>query len=86
MEKLAISSEKYCAFVGLQFDDKMLNWGTDHTKTEEKPWDFLPHSWIKDIKETNGFRKNDMVHNVEIDYPQFVHDAISHNLRYYILV
>ena len=24
-----------------------------------------------------------MVHNVEIDYPQFVHDAISHNLQYY---
>jgi hypothetical protein len=75
--------EKYCAVVGLQFDENMLNWSKDQTKTEEKPWDFLPNSWIKDVKETKGFRKTDMVQDEGVDYPQFIHDAISQNMQYY---
>ena len=75
--------EKYCSFVGLHFDECMLDWSKDDTKTEEKPWDFLPNSWIKDVKETRGFRKEDKVQDIEIEYPEFIYDAISENMTYY---
>ena len=75
--------EKYCSFVGLQFDENMLEWDKDHVKTEDKPWDFLPSSWIKDVTNTTGFRKTDLVQDEGVKYPQFIHDAISQNLQYY---
>ena len=75
--------EKFCNFVGLQFSESMLNWSTDDAKTEDKPWDFFPNSWIKDVKETNGFRKMDKVQDTGIEYPQFIYNAISDNMKYY---
>ena len=75
--------ERFCDFVGLQFSESMLDWSNDNAKKEDKPWDFLANSWIKDIKETNGFRKMDKVQDTGIEYPQFIYDAISDNLKYY---
>ena len=75
--------ERFCNFVGLQFSESMLDWSTDDAKTEDKPWDFLANSWIKDVKETNGFRKMDKVQDTGIEYPQFIYNAISDNMKYY---
>ena len=75
--------ERFCNFVGLQFSESMLDWSTDDAKKEDKPWDFLANSWIKDVKETNGFRKMDKVQDTGIEYPQFIYNAISDNMKYY---
>ena len=75
--------EKYCAFVGLEFNESMLDWSKDDLKTETKPWEFLPNSWIKDVKETRGFRKNDKTQDTNIEYPKFIYDAITENMVYY---
>ena len=75
--------QKYCAFVGLQFDECMLDWSEDHTKAEEKPWDAWTIAWTKDVKETNGFRKQDKVQDAGIKYPQLIYDAIEENMQYY---
>ena len=75
--------EKYCEFVGLPFYECMLDWSKDDAKPGEKPWEFLPISWIKDVKETNGFRKKDKVQDVDVEYPQFIYKAISENMIYY---
>ena len=75
--------ESYCSFVGLQYSQCMLDWSKDDTKTEDKPWDFLPNSWIKDVKETTGFRKKDKVQDENVEYPEFIYEAISENMTYY---
>ena len=76
--------QQYCAFVGLQFDDRMLDWSDDGRRTEDKPWDCIPISWIRDVKETTGFRKTDKVHDTGADdYPQIIYDAIEENMQYY---
>ena len=75
--------EEYCAFVGLEFNESMLDWSKDDAKTEAKPWEFLPDSWIKDVKETRGFRKIDKIQDTNIEYPKFIYDAITENMVYY---
>ena len=75
--------ERYCAFVGLTFDEVMLDWSNDGSKAEEKPWDFIASTWIKDLKQTTGFRKKEKVQDIGVEYPQFIYDAIENNIQYY---
>ena len=75
--------ESYCKFVGLPFEQSMLDWSNEAHKTQDKPWDFLPNSWIKDVKETNGFRKVEKKQDAGVDYPEFIYDAIAENMQYY---
>lgn len=76
---------EYCTFVGLEFDNCMLDWKKDeeHANTRwTQNWNAWT-SWIKDVNETCGFRKEDKVQDMDIDYPQFLYDAISNNMTYY---
>jgi len=75
--------EKYCSFVGLKYNECLLDWSKDDTKKEDKPWDYFPNTWIKDVKETTGFRKNDKVQDENVEYPQFIYEAIAENMTYY---
>ena len=49
---------------------------------EDKPWDFIPNSWIKDVKETTGFRKSDKIQDAGVEYPKFIFDAIKENIEW----
>ena len=73
---------KYCEFVGLEFNEKMLDWSGDQGK-EDAPWDFIPIAWMKDVKETTGFRTRDKVQDESIKYPSLVQEAIDANMKWY---
>lgn len=73
---------EYCASTGLEFDEKMLDWNNDADKAE-KPWDFIPDTWMCDVKQTSGFRAKDKVHDEGIVYPQLVTDTIDECMPWY---
>ena len=76
---------EYCHFVGLEFDNCMLEWKKDEEHANQRwtqNWNAWT-SWIKDVNETCGFRKEDKVRDIDIDCPQFLYDAISNNMMYY---
>eukprot|EP01084_Bolivina_argentea_P184643 318456_1 len=74
---------KYCAFVGLEYSDCMLDWTDDYKRKEDAPWDFVSPSWISDVKTTTGFRKKDKKHHPNIKYPKYISDAIQEALPFY---
>ncbi len=73
---------KYSEFAGVEFDDKMLDWSNDKDK-EDAPWNFIPLSWVRDVKETTGFREKDKVHDEGVEYPPFVQETIDANMKWY---
>ena len=74
--------KKYCAFVGLKYDDSMLDWSNE-TNKPDKPWEFIPPAWTCDLKETNSFRKSDKIQDKNIEYPQIVEQAIADCVPWY---
>ena len=72
----------YCKFVGLEYNEKMLDWSNDKN-INDKPWDFIPISWVSDVKSTTGFRKQDKVQDEGIEYPAIVQDTIDANMCWY---
>ena len=76
--------KNYCDFSGLTYDDCMLDWKNDKNYNKgEKPWDFIPPSWISDVNSTDGFRTKDKQHDPNIEYPQMVFDIIKECEPYY---
>ncbi len=73
---------KYCEFVGLEFNEKMLDW-SDDTGKDDAPWDFIPISWVRDVKATTGFRQKDKVQDEGVVYPSVVQDTIDANMKWY---
>ena len=69
----------YCSFAGLDFADSMLH--CDDAEKADKPWEFIPPSWMRDMVHTTGFRSQDKVHDAGPDgYPQIVQDTIQESM------
>ena len=74
--------QKYCQFVGLEYTEKMLDWSSDKGKGDA-PWDWAPISWVRDVKETTGFRSSDKKQDEGIEYPSIVQETIDANMQWY---
>ena len=74
--------KEYCQFVGYEYSDKLINWDDNVNDSNDKPWDFVPKAWVKDLKSTNRIRKMDKKYD-DIIYPEYLNDIIEKNMTFY---
>jgi hypothetical protein len=76
--------QSYCAFVGLEFEESMLDWSIKkYHEGEANPWEWLPKAWLKDMTEANNLADVEPTPKAGIVYPGVIFTAIQQNMKYY---
>ena len=86
--------KKYCEFVGVDYNDCMLDWSDDYNNNNSArgeiktlPWHLLEkcgYKYVSTMINSNGFEKKDKMKNYSLaDRSTDVYYAIKHDMRYY---
>jgi len=70
---------QYCEFTGLPYSDAMIDF--ENEREGEKPWDFLPPTWISDVNKKKKIEKGAV--QDETEYPEIIWEAIRESMPHY---